>query len=57
MKVNVLSLAIGICATVAFSQPALAEDCAAATKNAMLATAQKPVSTITTKRRMCLISR
>jgi hypothetical protein len=34
----------------AFSaMPALADDCAVAAKNAMLATAQKPVSTITTK--------
>jgi hypothetical protein len=50
MKVHMLSPAIGaICATVALSQPALAGDCAAAAKSAMLATAQKPVSTITTK--------
>ena len=36
-------------AAVAFSRPALPDDCAAAAKSAMLATAQKPVSTITTK--------
>jgi hypothetical protein len=50
MKSHMLSSAIGaICATVAFSQSALADDCAVAAKSAMLATAQKPVSTITTK--------
>jgi hypothetical protein len=50
MKVHMLWPAIGaICANISFSQPALAEDCAAAAKGAMLATAQKPVSTITTK--------
>jgi hypothetical protein len=45
-----LSPAIGaICATVAFSQSALAEDFAVAAKSAMVATAQNPVSTVTTK--------
>jgi hypothetical protein len=50
MKVRKLLPAIGaICAGIAFSQLALAEDCAVAAKSAMLATAQKPVSTMTTK--------
>jgi hypothetical protein len=50
MKLDKLTLAIGaICAIVACSRAALADDCAAAAKSAMLATAQNPVSTITTK--------